>query len=503
MSTVVDTLITRYIMDPQAYLQAAKAVSSATANLAKQMDGLATMGGMKVGHLSDGMSKLKSAALPVVGVFAALGAEAIRSFNKYAEFDALEKALTSIEGSATKAHDAVRRLKEIAKMPGLGVEEAIQGFAGLRNAGLNQALSEEVIRQFGNANARSGGGKEELGRILIAIQQMAVKPFLQGDELMQLMEARIPAPAILKQRFGTADTQLLQKQGITSLMVIQGLTAELAKLPRVGDSAKNSIENFKDALDAAEVSLGGAVASFAVKPLNQLSDAVTELANAGVVSDAVKEFAGALGIAKDNSISVKDGLVKMIAAFQTLGDQIEVFKGNMEGFIGLMRTIAGVATSPLLRPLTNPTVTLLKALGIDVEAFSKGGDLMETTKNFKAHEEEITMKLKASERAAARSKIAPPDGSVNQASAPTPAPSTWEDYLKQIAQNTRDTADKLQEQVLGGGVIGRRGLNAADVSGIHGGRYGRLGRATEDFLQAIQNEVWGIQMADAGYSRVR
>ena len=306
MATIIDTLVTEYRMKNQQYLQGASQVTQATHNTAKSTN----MARSVISNMGGTLSTLGSIAGGAAAAIAAIavGAAALgkSAFEQYAAFDSLVKALESVEGSAEKAKLAIADLKQIAKAPGIGFEEAVRAYTGLRNARVGQGMAESLIAGIGNANARSGGGVEQFGRAMLAIQQIAMKQYLQGEELLQLMEAGIPVQGLMKDRFGTTDTEQLKKQGITSAMVLAALSEELAKLPRAAGGAQNTLDNFSDSIKFAFINAGSGLASVQ-GPLDKFSESISSLTDANVWADAVTQFASALGLIPSSVTDAEDG----------------------------------------------------------------------------------------------------------------------------------------------------------------------------------------------------
>ena len=67
-----------------------------------------------------GRELTQSLTLPILGV----GAGAIKAFS---DIERLEKGLTAVMGSSGAAAIELQNLREVAKLPGLGFEEAVQG----------------------------------------------------------------------------------------------------------------------------------------------------------------------------------------------------------------------------------------------------------------------------------------------------------------------------------------------------------------------------------------
>jgi tape measure domain-containing protein len=332
MASIIDTLVTEYRMKNQQYLQGAAQVTKATDKTAKSSN----MTQKVISNMGGSLGKLGSVALSAAGAVAglAVGVAVIgkSAFEQYAAFDSLVKALESVEGSADKARLAISDLKQIAKSPGIGFEEAVRGYTGLRNARVGGGLAQSLIAGVGNANARSGGGVEQFGRAMLALQQIAMKQFLQGEELLQLMEAGIPVQGLMRDRFGTADTEELKKRGITSAMVLVALNEELGKLPKAAGGAQNTLDNLSDSIKFAFINAGSGLASVQ-GPLDKFSESISSLTDANVWADAVTMFSSALGIIPDSSDAATEGLLRVAAGFVGFGTFLTKFIEGFKDFV--------------------------------------------------------------------------------------------------------------------------------------------------------------------------
>lgn len=332
MAQIIDTLVTEYRMKNQQYLQGASQVTQATQKTAKSTN----MAQSVISGMGGNLSKLGTVATAVgatitavaVGV-AAFGKSA---FEQYAAFDSLVKALESVEGSAEKAKLAIADLKQIAKAPGIGFEEAVRAYTGLRNARVGGGLAESLIAGIGNANARSGGSVETFGRAMLAIQQIAMKQYLQGEELLQLMEAGIPVQGLMQDRFGTTDTEQLKKQGVTSAMVLAALSEELAKLPKAAGGAQNTLDNLADSIKFAFINAGSGLASVQ-GPLDKFAESISTLTDANVWADAISAFTSAIGVIPSSTDEATDGLLRMAAGLVGFGTFLANFVEGLKMFL--------------------------------------------------------------------------------------------------------------------------------------------------------------------------
>lgn len=192
-------------------------------------------------------------------ITAPLVALGVSSVNAAANLEALTAGLRAVSPTAEDTTRKLAELKEVAKLPGLGFEEAIQGQVRLQAAGLSANLATDALKAFGNAIAIVGGGKAELDGVTLALAQIAAKGKVSAEEINQLAE-RIPQiREVMRAAFGTADTETLQKMKISATEFITIVTNELLKLPPVASTAKNELENLNDTIKQASAEIGMAL----------------------------------------------------------------------------------------------------------------------------------------------------------------------------------------------------------------------------------------------------
>lgn len=193
-----------------------------------------------------------SVAAPVVLFTGALkAAQAV--LQAVAEQDSLTRALRGIEGTAAATTARLEELREVARNPGIGFEEAIAGDVRLRAAGISADLSKRSVEQFGNALAAAGKGKAELDGVFLALTQIASKGKVSAEEINQIAERLPQIRSAMQGAFGTADTETIQKMGISSTQFIEGIVAQLGNLPRATGGAQNALDNYQDSWKALKV----------------------------------------------------------------------------------------------------------------------------------------------------------------------------------------------------------------------------------------------------------
>lgn len=418
----------------------------------------------------------------IVGLAAAGATAGVALMRQAADFDSLRQSLVSIEGDAKKAGKALADLKVLAKAPGLGFEEAVRGYTGLRNAGLTQQFAERLIREFANANARGGGNADTFGRILTQIKQAAIKPYLSQEDLRPIGEAGIPINSLLKQLFGTGDTEALKAQGITSDQALHALVDELAKLPRVAGGARNEFDNLADAVSYAAVSAGDALNNSLLPYVSKIAVAVGELTDSGVIETAFQGIADnvttMLGLAADDASSA---LIPLVAGLETIS----------AGFRNLTLNVQGLAE--ILQKLQK-----LTPWGAAMDTFrgKKDGDVSDGLDLASEYERTVDT-LTAQLNGFRKRKPKPADLAADQPDTAAP-PDQVVPLLKRVAIATEKQLS-LNQQVLGGGSLVNNAVSKQSVGGITGsGSASQLLRAAADALDDNLDRI-----RDSAYARFR
>jgi len=248
----------------------------------------------------------------------------------------LLKGLISVMGSAEAAGREFTKLKEVAKLPGLGLEEAVRGSVNLQSAGFSADQAREALLQFGNALATVGKGKNELNLVVLALTQLQNKSSGFGQDLRQLVEQLPQLRGALTNAFGTADSEAIANLGVTGKQVVETLIGEFGKLPRVSGGIKNAFENLSDSTKIAFANLGEALnKSLNIEGLlNRISNFVTKAA----------EAFGKLSPGTQKAIIAIAGLTAAIGPLLFIGGQLA---GSFSAIIAAMKTVGLTATVSL------------------------------------------------------------------------------------------------------------------------------------------------------------
>jgi len=457
-ATVADTLVTKYALDPSDYTRGANKVKKDTKDTGDAMDKSKS----QLNSWNKGVSEISgiwSAAAGTVTAFvgaltaaaAAIAAMGIQASKQAAEFDALIQALAAVEGGLTNAKQSYKELFEIARAPGIGPEEALKGYLLLRRSGLDKSLSEKIITETGNVNATGGGGKAELDRLLLVMSQIANKPFLQGEELMQFAEAGVPVNQQLKAHFGTNDTDELKRKGIDSLTVIRALVEEWAKFPRVGNTAKNSIENLETAFQQLTVGIGVGINSDLMPWTDQLTAAFEKITESGIA----QLFGETLVSQFDSLTEALMGGAGLDSALIEVGAVVVTVSAAIRNFALNIKSIKDAIPKWMWGPL-------LPGASEGMTPQSEGQNFSDEAK--KRLELFDRKKAKQGKKGGAAGDLAMPE-------APKTVSNPAVDYLRQIAQNTSPIPD-MKRMALGGGDLGAQGISSIDLSGMRRGGAG-------------------------------
>lgn len=210
--------------------------------------------------------------VPIVGL-------ATASVKAYGDIQALQLGLESVAGSATYAGKQFKDMQEVAKLPGLGLQEAVKGSINLQAIGLSAGSAKNVLLQFGNAVATVGKGRVELDRAIYGVSQLANTEFPLGEDLNIIADALPQVRTLLGETFGATRSDDLKKMGVSSKQVLDAIITGLEKLPRVSGGIKNAFENLKDSTQQSLSRIGKSIDdAFDISGLiNKLTDGIDKI----------------------------------------------------------------------------------------------------------------------------------------------------------------------------------------------------------------------------------
>ncbi len=303
-------------------------------------------------------------SLGVTAPLLALGKAAVDAAK---DFDSLKRGLTAVAGSSAEAERQMKRLKEVAKLPGLSFEQAVQGSIRLQAAGFSAQLAERSLKAFGNALATVGKGSAELEGVNLALSQIMSKGKVSAEEINQIAERVPQIRKIMIAAFGTADTEILQKAKITSEQFVKVITGELEKLPKVTGGVANSFENFQDTMRASLAELGKAILPDLMKAMKDIEEGVKSFIGWWTkLPDATKqnilhfaEFVAVIGPLTLVVGSIAGAVANLTAAFTAL-KTATIFLRTPGGLVGAGALLAAAALTKVAHDLMSASANSTK-----------------------------------------------------------------------------------------------------------------------------------------------
>ena len=257
-----------------------------------------------------------------VGITATVGLLAKSFVSAAVDMEKMMKGLTAVAGSASEAATQLKELREVAKLPGLGLAEAVKASINLQAVRFSAEKAATFLKVMGNALATVGKGREDLAGVVRGMSQMQSRGKVLAEEINQISE-RIPQfRAAMLDAFGTATSEEIQKMGITVEEFLDRTVAELAKLPAVAGGTANAIENLRDAWFQLRVELGQKLLPAFTKIVDMLASVVDWFNNLSATQQRMVAWGTAIGLALGTIATVLGGIMailpSVIAGFAAL-----------------------------------------------------------------------------------------------------------------------------------------------------------------------------------------
>jgi len=438
-------------------------------------------------------------------------------------YDSQVRGLAAYAKNAEELQAQLGRLKEIAKLPGLGLTEVRAGVLNLEAAGLSAQTSERALMAFGNALALVGKGKSELDGVILALGQIASKGAISAEEINQIAERVPQIRQVLVSAFGTASTEAIQKMGITADEAIKRIISGLEQLPKATQSALTTFENLQDALTAAFLPIGRGILDIfssaeggsmrlierVAEMGRQIGEVFSAIGKSGVIQDFLNRVIGAFGPGGNFQQAMINVAANLLAFFaqlprilQELGPAVMTFFGdigyNIKAFFkntfgdlqteiqDLVKFLDSQFSSFLFKfePILPDNVkSILQTRQNELQApETKAPKWNYITPRFPMPAAGAVPDLAGEYGRAIRDMLGPqglPPGMIYggaQGTAGGMGGDSIGGILGKIADNTKTTADALtlRRETLGGGQLGQMGVTAAEMA-VGGGGGIRMG----------------------------
>lgn len=525
MARVIDELITRYVLDDKKYKDGADAVAEHTRRLQSAF-GAAERAAKTIGF---GVAAI-GAGLIGLGTYAA---------NSAIKFDTLQRSLQAITGSAERAKAILGFVDKLAVPSVFGTEDLGDAARLLEAFGLQTERylpiveklgtvfggQVEDLKQFANAlgmlkAGRGGEALESLGRAGVSRLDLGAKGIKfdgSGQLISSTQETMDAVESIVNEKFGRLSdamasgpaakfASLFDNLGRAARTLGQGiLRVTMPAIERIGQALENLLNS-----GAIEKIVQGFEKLFNPEKIGTaVVDALAWIMAAlSKAPDMLTNFASAVRKSLDVAVTV----VKAFGAAWLAVTSLNVLR-NLATFVKIIYEAAkavravGVAQA-VLTALGGPAgaLTALIAIGLGGAAYvaitEMMGDFKDPTEGMSKKETDLG---KLHDDFLKKMETKKPWGEKlldmsKAAITPTVAP---------IAATARNTASmvelqkrslEMQRQVLGGGVVGGRGIAAVELFGGKPtvqrssgttivGQWGRVVKELEDVVHTMVQEV--------------
>lgn len=154
-----------------------------------------------------------------------------------AQIETYQTALTTLTGSAEKANKIIEQVKKDAASTPFEVASLVKGNQLLISAGLSAEQARDDILALGNAISSTGGGEEELSRMVINLQQIKNVGKASALDIKQFAYAGIDVYGLL------ADYTGKTREEVTDLEIsYEDLTGALKFASQEGGKYFNAME---------------------------------------------------------------------------------------------------------------------------------------------------------------------------------------------------------------------------------------------------------------------
>lgn len=240
------------------------------------------------------------------------------------DLDGMKKALAANMGGLNQANAEFEKLKELAKAPGIGLEEAIKGSYRLQGLGESANEARHQMANFAKVVSLSGGGEAQFGGLLQQFTQMKGVGKILGGDIRFMIENAPVLGKVLNDAFGTANPEKLRDMGITVDQLIEGMMTQMDKLQGIGGSVKNTLENLW-----TSIRIGGGEIGLAILSVTGMGDSLEDLSSnidksATAAAKWIKENKGAVNALKDLIIvmAVTGPIARFIGNISMIGGLI-------------------------------------------------------------------------------------------------------------------------------------------------------------------------------------
>jgi tape measure domain-containing protein len=224
-----------------------------------------------------------------------------------AQFERIDKQLTTVTGSAETARKVFKELDQVNKQSPFELTELTSAAAKLSAFGVENDKLVDTTRRLGLVAAAT---QQEISGIALAYGQVRAKGRLQGEELLQFVERGVPLQKELQRMLGLtgeefADAMRKGKIGVELVdKAVENLTDETGQFGKAFENTSgtidNKLSNMRDQFAKTAAALGKAFEP----QFKFLIDSITTVAK--YFEDVFKRISrGQKGLAAEQAAQVK------------------------------------------------------------------------------------------------------------------------------------------------------------------------------------------------------
>lgn len=317
---------TAFVSQLNAIQREAGQTGTALAQAGNEASGAFANAGSPIDSMTGSIGRLAVAA----GGIYAVGAAIKSVITTGSDFEQLGIRMTSVMGSIADGEKATDWIQKFAKDTPLQLDGVTSVFLKLKNFGLDPM--DGTLQKLTDTASKYGSGQEGLERISLALGQAWSKQKLQGEEIMQLVEAGVPVWDLLAKSTGKSipELQKLSEAGKLGKDAIQGLIDAMGN-DAIGASAAqmNTVNgawsNFLDTLDKVKVSIFKSGMGDELKvQLQSIAAEIQKMADDG----SLKRFAQQAGDAFRAVASIIGNVVTVVFNLVSAYDKLNTATGG-------------------------------------------------------------------------------------------------------------------------------------------------------------------------------
>lgn len=222
----------------------------------------------RMARMESGMKKVG------IAIAAAFAVDKIRDFamgmvDAGAKVENARTGLTTLLGDAAAAGEVITNTMEDAKKSPFAFEGLLQANKALIAAGVNAGQARTDVMNLANAIAATGGGDDELGRMVVNMQQIKNTGKATALDIKQFAYAGVNIYKVLAEATGKPIEKVKEMEVSYDL-----LTMALAKAHAAGGIYAGGLENMQNNASVQISNVGDALFQLKVKMFDDLRPAV-------------------------------------------------------------------------------------------------------------------------------------------------------------------------------------------------------------------------------------